>query len=208
MQRKKPLDQEKHFKDWMKFLDESEVKFQLITASLYLTAYDLLIDTIVRKIEEFYTDGFDENGFIISDKYKTQVRGIYKKDIVLASTKWLVQNKVITESESERIKIFKAHRNVLAHELTKMISDSDANTKTEFIAEIRDIYFKVQKWWFVEFECQINPDLSHLDTDKLNYNEVLMMQMLPMDYMVNIVTDEIQKRAERKSTAHNIGYSK
>ncbi len=199
----KPFDQEKHFKDWLKFLDENEVKFQLITASLYLTTYDLLIDTVIRKIEEFFTDGFDENGFIISDRYKTEVRGLYKKDIIIASTKWLVQNKVITDSEFERIKIFKAHRNELAHELTQMISDSDANTKTEFITEIGYLYFKIQKWWFVEYECQINPDLGHLDTDKLNYDEVLMMQMLPMNYMVNIVNDEIKKRAKRKSTAHN-----
>ncbi len=199
----KPFDKEKHYKDWLKFLDENEVKFQLITASLYLTAYDLLIDTIIRKIEEFYTDGFDENGFIISKRYKTEVRGLYKKDIVIASTKWLVKNKVITESELERIKIFKVHRNELAHELTKMIADSDSNTKTEFVTEIRDLYFKIQKWWFVEFEVQVNPDLGHLDTDKLDYNEVLMIHMLPMDYMVNIVNDEIKKRAERKSTAHN-----
>jgi hypothetical protein len=199
----KPMNEEKYFKDWMKFLDENEVKFQLITASLYLTAYDLLIDTVIRKIEEFYTDGFDENGFIIGKKYKTEVRGLYKKDIVIASTKWLVQNNVISELELERIKLFKEHRNELAHELTKMISDSDANTKTEFISEIRDLYFKIQKWWFIEFECKINPDLGKLDTDKLDYDEVLMMQMLPMNYMVNIVNDEIKTRTERKSTPHN-----
>lgn len=89
-----------------------------------------------------------------------------------------------------------------------MISDSEANTKTEFIEEIRDLYFKIQKWWFVEFECQINPHLGKLDTDKLNYDEVLMMQMLPMNYMVNKVDDEIKKRAERKSTAYNDVYKK
>jgi hypothetical protein len=194
----KTLNEEKYFKDLMKFLDENEVKFHLITASLYLTAYDLLIDTIIRKIEEFYTDRFDENGFIIGEKYKTEVRSLYKKDIVIASTKWLVQNNVISELELERIKLFKEHRNELAHEMTKMISDSDANTKTEFMFEIRDLYFKIQKWWFVEFECQVNPKLGKLDMNKLDYNEVLMMQMLPMNYMVNIVNDEIKKRLERK----------
>ena len=43
------FEQNKYFKDWMKFLDADEVKFQLITASLYLTAYDLLIESIVQK---------------------------------------------------------------------------------------------------------------------------------------------------------------
>lgn len=196
----KQYDPEKYYKDWMKLLDENEVKFQLITASLYLTAYDLLIDTIIRKIEEFYIDGFDENGFIISEIYKSEVKGLYKKDIVIASTKWLVNNEVINETELERIKIFKLHRNELAHELTQMIADSDANTKTEYIREIRDLYFKILKWWFIEFECQVNPDLGKLDTDTLDYDEVLMMQMLPMNFMIKIVNDEIKKRVERKET--------
>ncbi|AFL80504.1 hypothetical protein Aeqsu_1003 [Aequorivita sublithincola DSM 14238] len=199
----KPFDQQKYFKDWLKFLDENEIRFQLITASLYVTAYDLLIDTIIRKIEEFYIDGFDEDGFIISKRYTTEVRGLFKKDIVIASSMWLLNNKVITEAEIEKIKIFKTHRNELAHELSKMITDSDANTKTDFIKEIRDIYFKIHKWWFIEFEVQINPDLSYLDTNKLNYDEVLMLQLLPMDYMLNIVNDEIKKRSFRKIKIQN-----
>ena len=197
------MNHEKYFEDCLKFFDKDEVRFQLITASTYITAYDLLIDTIIRKIEEFYIDGYDENGLKIGKRYQTEVRELYKKDIVIASTRWLVKYKVITKSEMERIKIFRKHRNELAHELTKMISDSDANTKTEFISEIRDLYFKIQKWWFIEYEVQVNPDLENLNTNELNYDEVLMMQMLPMENMVNIANDEIKKRAERESKDHN-----
>ena len=197
------MNHEKYYRDCMKFFDENEVRYQLITASIYLTAYDLLIDTIIRKIEEFYTDGYDENGLKIGKRYQTEVRELYKKDIVIASTRWLVKYKVITKSEMERIKIFRKHRNELAHELTKMISDSDANTKTEFMIEIRDLYFKIQKWWFTEFEMPANPDFDNYNTNELNYDEVLMMQMLPMKNMVNIANDEIKKRAERKRNDQN-----
>jgi len=197
------VDQDKHFKDWIKFLDADEVKFQLITASLYLTAYDLLIESIVQKIKDFYTNGFDENGWIIDEKYKTDVRGLYKKDIVIASLKWLEKNNVIAESEIDLVKIFKEHRNELAHELSKMISDSDKRTKTEFIQEIRDLYFKIHKWWFIEFEMAIDPELGKLNPDELDFDEVLSFIMMPMNHMINIVNDEIKKRNERKSKAHN-----
>ena len=62
------------------------------------------------------------------------------------------------------------------------------------------LYFKNLKWGFIEFECQVNPDLGKLDTDTLDYDEVLMMQMLPMNFMIKIVNDEIKKRVERKET--------
>jgi len=186
----------------MKFLDADEVKFQLITASLYLTAYDLLIESVVHKIKDFYTNGFDENGWIVDEKYKVEVRGLYKKDIVIASLKWLEKNNVISENEIDRVKLFKEHRNELAHELSRMISNSDKRTKTEFMQEIRDLYFKIHKWWFVEFEMAIEPELGKLNPDELDFNEVLSFIMMPMDYMVNIVNGEIKKRNKRKSTAH------
>ena len=165
------FDQNKYFKDWMKFLDVDEVKFQLITASLYLTAYDLLIESIVQKIKDFYTNGFEENGWIVDDKYNVEVRGLYKKDIVIASLKWLRKNYVISENEIDQVKLFKEHRNELAHELSKMISDSDKQTKTEFVQEIRDLYFKIHKWWFVEFEMAIDPELAKLNPDCTSSNE-------------------------------------
>lgn len=194
------FDQEKNFRDWMKFLDAGEVKFQLISASLYLTAYDLLIQCIVEKIKDFYTTGFDEKGWIVDRSYENDVRGLFKKDIVIASLLWLKKNEAITEKEFQRIKTFKGHRNEIAHELTKIITDSDASTKTEFISEIRDLFFKIQKWWFVEFEVPIDPELGKLDMEKLDFNAVLALIMLPMDYMVNIVNDEIKKKQNAKAS--------
>jgi len=192
------FDQKKYFKDWMKFFDEEEVKFQLITASLYLTAYDLLIESIVQKIKDFYSVGFDENGLIIDETYKFEVKELYKKDIVIASLKWLRNHDVITEHEIKRIILFKKHRNELAHELSKMISDSDKRTRTEFILEIQDLYFKIHKWWFVEFEMAVDPKLEKLNPDELDFKEVLSFVMLPMNYMASIVNDEIIKRNNRK----------
>lgn len=94
---------DKHLKDWLKFLDANEVKFQLTTASIYLTAYDLLITNVVEKVRDFYVAGFDQDGEIISDDYKTNVRGLYKSDIVIASLLWLKNNNALNEEEVERI---------------------------------------------------------------------------------------------------------
>ncbi|MFC3901324.1 hypothetical protein SAMN05421749_11126 [Acinetobacter marinus] len=192
-------DKQKIYKDWMKFLDPDEVKFQLISASLYLTAYDLLIESIIQKIKDFYTNGFNENGLTLDTKYETQVRELYRKDIIIASLIWLEKNGVISKDDIQSVKNFKIHRNELAHELSKMISDSGKRTKTEYIGQIRDLYFKIQKWWFVEFEVTINPELSNVDPNELDYDEVLSFIMMPMNYMVEITNEELRKKEDRSN---------
>jgi hypothetical protein len=192
--KKMDVNQEKIFKDWIKFLNPAEVKFNLISASIFITAYDNLISTVIDKIKESYIDGFDENGYIINDDYKIQVKELYKKDIVIASLLWLENNNVITSEEVERVKIFKSHRNEIAHELSKILTDSDYRVRTEYIDEIKNILFKIHKWWFTEFEMSINPELGNLNIEELDFNEVLMLPMLPVNYMLKIINDEIKKR--------------
>lgn len=188
------VNQEKTYKDWIKFLSPDEVKFNLISASIYITAYDNLITTVIDKIREFYIEGFDENGYIINDDYKIQVKELYKKDVVIASLLWLENNNAITSEEVERVKVFKIHRNEIAHELTKILTDSDYRVKTEYIDEIKNILFKIHKWWFIEFEMSVNPELGDLNIEELDFNEVLLLPMLPVNYMLNIINDEIKKR--------------
>jgi hypothetical protein len=188
------VNQEKIFKDWIKFLNPDEVKFNLISASIYITAYDNLITTVIDKIKDFYIDGFDENGYIIDDDYKIKVKELCKKDIVIASLLWLEKNNAITSEEVERVKVFKSHRNEIAHELSKILTDSDYRVKTEYIDEIKNILFKIHKWWFVEIEMSINPDLGILNIEELDFNEVLVLPMLPVNYMLKIINDEIKKR--------------
>lgn len=188
----------KILKDWIKFLDEDEVKFQLICSSLYMTAYELLIDVIVKKLIDFYCEGIEDNEPIISENYKTRVKTLFKGDIVIASSFWLRDRHVITDLEVERIKEFKIHRNDIAHELPKIISDSEYDVRVEHFTEIQELYRKIHLWWFLEVELPTDPDFESIDFDRLDNDEALSLVMLPMTYMVNIVNDEVKKRMERK----------
>lgn len=193
-------DKDKIYKDWIKFLNADEVKFNLICSSLYLTAYELLIDSFVKKTKEFFIVGFTKEEWTISKDYKSQVKALYPKDIVVASAMWLKNIDAITEEDIEKIKAFKTHRNALAHELPKVITDSDFDLNLSYFKEIRDLYKKIHLWWFKEVEFSLNPNLDNIDPESLDYDEVLSFIMMPMDYMINIVNDEIEKREQKKST--------
>jgi hypothetical protein len=192
-------NKDKILKDWMKFLNADEVKFQLICASLYLTSYELLMDVVVKKTKDFFINGFEDGEITFNEEYSI-VRVLFPKDIVIASSLWLRNSGAIDDNDVEKIKEYKDYRNKIAHEIPKVISDTSHDIETSYIKQIRDLYRKISLWWFVEIEATINPDLDGVDLEKLDYDEVLSFAMLPMDYMVNIVNDEIEKRGTRKNT--------
>jgi len=56
--------------DWAKFFDPDGIKSNLIRCSLFLISYELLKNSIVDKIKDFYSIGFDETGLLYSEDYK------------------------------------------------------------------------------------------------------------------------------------------
>ena len=60
-------------KSWEKFLNPKALKTSIITASIFSMAFELLKTSIIEKIKGFFTNGFDENGMIISPEYKEKV---------------------------------------------------------------------------------------------------------------------------------------
>lgn len=187
-------EKDKILKDWLKFLNPDSVKFQLICASLYLTAYELLIDSVVKKTQEFYLTGFQNGEFTYSEDYTKEVKKLFPKDIVIASSMWLCNSGAITDEDVNKIKEFKNHRNELAHEMPKIISDSNHDVKIEDFKEIENLYKKIHSWWLLEVEIPTNSDFDNIDLENLDLDEALSLVMLPINYIVNIVNDEISKQ--------------
>ncbi|GAI34251.1 unnamed protein product, partial [marine sediment metagenome] len=73
---------------WERFLNPEILRTNLIVASLFITAFEMLKDSIIGHIRDFFTNGFDENGWIIDDKYKTEVLSKNKSPLY-ASLAWL-----------------------------------------------------------------------------------------------------------------------
>ncbi len=185
----------KNLNNWIKFLNPDEVKFHLTCASLYLTAYEMLIETILRLSKDFYTVGWDGTNDIISDGYKNSLKALYPKDITIASAMWFHSKlNCLDESDVNLIKELKAYRNQLAHEMPKVVSNTDYDVKTDFIPRIRDLYKKIHLWWFIEMESD-----DIYDNPERIYDPEFSVAfiMLPMEYLVKMLADETERRTER-----------
>jgi hypothetical protein len=81
------------FESWAKFLNPRTLKSNLIIASLFLAAYETLRSAIIEHIRGFYTNGFNQNGWIIDTKYQTDVLSRHNSPL-RASLLWFREMKV------------------------------------------------------------------------------------------------------------------
>jgi hypothetical protein len=184
------MQSDKVVRDMFKFLNQDILKSQLIIASLYLSAYEMLIHSVVERIKEFYIRGFDGEKYIYGEDYKNDVKSLYKQDIVVASSLWLRDNGAITDDDVENIKAFKLHRNDIAHELPKYLLDSDFNVEFSYFGEMEALYKKICMWWFKEVEVSVNPEFDTVDLETLDYDMAISTAIFPMTHLVNIAQNE------------------
>ena len=68
-------------KSWERFLNPESLKENLVISSLYITSFEILKDSIISKIKDFFIEGIDEKGFIYSQKYNKEVLSLDNKNV-------------------------------------------------------------------------------------------------------------------------------
>lgn len=164
---------------WERALHPEMLRTNIITASVFSMAFEMLKSSIIEKIEGFFTNGFDENGMIVSPEYKEKVLALNKSRLY-ASLKWLHDMEAIDDKDLERFDHIKRCRNTLAHEMLTFASsgvDFDvANAFEEMIGLLR----KIEIWWFENLEMAIDPKAypEDLDLDQVIPGPVWSLQMI------------------------------
>ena len=149
---------------WEKFLNPDTLRTNLILASLFVTSFEMLKESIIGRISDFFTDGFNEKGWIISDKYQSEVLALNNSPLY-ASLEWLLSRGVISENDIIEFNKVKKCRNDLVHEIVNFISkDSSINPQTQFL-KIYELLNKIETWWILNVEIPTNPDFDNKEVD-------------------------------------------
>ncbi|WP_295951145.1 hypothetical protein [Rhodoferax sp.] len=80
---------------WEQFLSPEVTRERLVSASLFIIAFELLKDSIVQKLRDYYSIGFDATGATISPDYQRRVLD-RNKSALYASLAWLEKSGAIT----------------------------------------------------------------------------------------------------------------
>jgi hypothetical protein len=150
---------------WETFLNPEALRPNLIAASAYIAAFELLKISIVDRIKDFFTNGFDKNGWRIDPKYQSKVLA-KNRSPVYASLEWLKEAHAIDDADVAAFERVKKLRNELAHALTGVLFRGLSADFAERLNEMVSLVDKIERWWIVNVEIPINPDLSGEEIDE------------------------------------------
>ena len=164
---------------WEQFLSPDVTRDRLISASMYITTFEMLKESIVGRIRDFYFIGSDENGPISTPDYQTRVLS-RNKSVLYASLEWLIEIAAIQKSDLEVFERLKTVRNKVAHELPSIVLGGAEFQLTTHFEEALTLLRKIEVWWVVNVEIATNPDYDGTEVDESGIvpGPVLMLQLM------------------------------
>jgi len=163
---------------WQKLLHPKILKRNLITASLYLSAYEVCKKSIIEKPKSFFSDGIMEEKLNL-EEYKKEVLSLAKSPLD-ATLLWFKSSGAINDQDIEGFKNARKLRNDIAHELPLYISEDDRNIDQSAYESLLEVTHKIGVWWVINYELPINPDYDgqEIDESEIKTGTLLMLQMI------------------------------
>lgn len=164
---------------WERFLDPDVVKPSLFTATMFITTFEVVKNSVIGRIQDFYTNGWDEAGPIAGPEYKSEVIS-RNKNVLYASLAWLREHEVLDDGDLETFEELKKTRNQLAHKLFEIVTGQRESEHEAQFPILVELLRKIEVWWVVNVEIPTNPDFDGQEIDESGIvpGPVLSLQML------------------------------
>lgn len=146
---------------------------------MFITTFEILKNSIVDRIRDFYLIGWSEECNTVSPDYAAKVLS-RNKSAVYASLSWLMENQAINESDLVTFEQLKKTRNLLAHRLFDVVTGQAKSPHEAQFAVLVELLRKIEVWWVVNLEIPINPDYADEEIDEAGIvpGAILSLQML------------------------------
>jgi hypothetical protein len=170
---------QEHEERWERFLDPEVVKPSLFLATMFITTFEILKNSIVDRLRDFYLIGWSAEGNTISPEYAAKVLS-RNKSAVYASLDWLVEQQAIEESDLATFEILKKTRNLLAHRLFDVVTGQAESPHQEQFIVLVELLRKIEVWWVVNVEISTDPDYADEEIDEAGIvpGAILSLQIL------------------------------
>jgi hypothetical protein len=164
---------------WERFLDPEVIRPSLFLATMFVTAFEILKDSIVDDVRGFYSNGFDENGPIVEEEYHSQVLSKNTSPLY-ASLQWLRDNDAVDDADLDTFEKLKITRNLLSHQLFAVITGQVESAHQVQFTDLLELLRKIGVWWIVNVEIPTNPDFDGkaIDEEGIVPSALLSLQML------------------------------
>lgn len=187
-----------------KLFNTDLVKSNLAISSLMITGYEVLQSTVINKIKSFMcmeseiVDGelvLIESTDYLSIKNEKHPELGGRKNIYVASCKWLLEQECISPMDYEMLQEVRKYRNELAHKLPNFIIDDSFVIDIKNFDKIQYLIGHIEKWWILTFEVPVNPDYDNIEVTKEDVTSGIIILMQHLESMMEV---EITKLRELK----------
>lgn len=181
---------------WENFLNPEVFKDRLINISMYITIYEMLKDSIINRLKDFYAmtliGAKDLEG---EEEYRTKVLSRHKNHLY-ASISWLIENGVINEEDKENIEALKSYRNYLAHEMSNVVFNGEIKDLMQNFLCTYQLIHKIENWWIINSEMAINPDFADTNLEDIDVNNIESGKKLMIDMALSVLSgsEELLKK--------------
>lgn len=164
---------------WENFLSPKILRSNLIIASIYITAFEVLKTAIVGRIRDFYLVDFDVFRGQIGPKYQTEVLA-RNRSPVYASLEWLKESRVINDGDMTTFEEVKKLRNHLAHSLTQVLSEGPPSDLPSRFHEMISLLDKIERWWIINVDIATDSNFAgkEVDPEKVVPGPVMALQLM------------------------------
>lgn len=165
------------------FLNPEILNQNLIIASLYIAVFDNFKNRIINSIKDFYICGFEDGKYLYRGYEEQVLNKIKTKNnrTIKASLLWLKESEAITNEDEDKFEELTNMRNNLAHEMSKMLFDGFPDNIYELYADMIKLFEKIEKWWVVNVEMEINPPnipYENIDWDNITSVNIQFMKIM------------------------------
>lgn len=166
---------------WEKFLNPQILKQKLISFSMYLSAYEMLKDSIIDRVKSVYVIPIEYKNSEDLKEYDREVLSRDpKKRPLQASLSWLLENDAIDNRDQDRFGQLTDCRNHIAHRMPKILSGELQNSHLSLLPELIALLRKIEIWWIKNFEIPGNSDFDNMKINEVDINPgiVITLQMM------------------------------
>lgn len=171
---------------WLKFLNPESLKKNLFRAAIYISCWEMLKESIVDQPRDFFTHEWLNTGEgIPGPNYSAKVLSL-DRDPLIASAMWFRDQKAISDEDIQLLRVLRAHRNDIAHELPKFLGNTESDVRLELLNGIFHIVEKIDKWWIQNVEIPTNPDFDDRELTQEELDGVASMRMVSMNLLISV----------------------
>jgi hypothetical protein len=183
----KKHDRNKLRRDIEKLFNPEKLKNNLARASIFLACYELLKSSVLDGPKDLFLRGFKNGKDIMSEEYNTQVIQLYPKDLFHASCLWFKEQGVLSDEDVKIIDKIREHRNKIAHELIKIIMDSEHEVDIHLLDSIHYMVSKIDRWCVRTFGVLDPVNFEYVEVDNIPDEQIDSLKMLVMSMILKIV---------------------